>query len=232
MAKQSSPFSTETFRFFRELAKNNSKVWMDANRDRYQQHVVGPFRALLDALAPAALALHPDFDVSGKTGKNFSRINRDIRFSKDKTPYRPQMYLTFSNRASGGWDGGQFYVGATGDSITWGFRVYDEWKSKNSPLADIVLPRVTKNPNWVKQQRKRLGREYESYWYSSEKDEWIKNDSWPAGLDNWKRLKGWIVRKKANPAAATKSSFVPDVAKTYRELFPLYAFTSLKKWRG
>jgi uncharacterized protein (DUF2461 family) len=170
--------------------------------------------------------------VNGKTGKNFSRINRDIRFSKDKTPYRPQMYLTFSNRASGGWDGGQLYVGATGDSTTWGFRVYDEWEGKISPLGNLVLPRLTRNANWVKQQHKRLGRKYESYWYSVEKRDWTKHDGWPVALEDWKRLKGWVVRRKSSPAAATKSNFLGDIAKSYRELFPLYAFTSLKKWRA
>src|SRR6266849_10924305 len=83
-----------TLRFFRDLRRNNSTEWMDANRERYRSDVVAPFRALLAALAPAALKLHPGFDTTGRTGVNFSRINRDIRFAKDKTPYRTQMYVT------------------------------------------------------------------------------------------------------------------------------------------
>ena len=47
-------FSREIFRFFRELAANNRKTWMDANRERYGTVVVDTFRALLDCLAPAA----------------------------------------------------------------------------------------------------------------------------------------------------------------------------------
>jgi len=73
----------------------------------------GAFRALLAALAPAALKLQADFDTSGRTGVNFSRINRDIRFARDKTPYRPQMYLTFPDPAAAE-EGGR--------SSTWAFR--------------------------------------------------------------------------------------------------------------
>lgn len=50
MARKEGVFTAETFRFFRELARNNHKPWMDANRERYQGHVVAPFRALLESL--------------------------------------------------------------------------------------------------------------------------------------------------------------------------------------
>ena len=43
------------------------------------------------------------FDTAARRGRNFSRINRDIRFAKDKTPYRTQMYLKFCGPISGRW---------------------------------------------------------------------------------------------------------------------------------
>src|SRR5579863_5169533 len=72
--------SAETFRFFRDLNRNNRTEWMNANRDRYQAAVVQPFRGLLAELTPVVHELDPGFDVGGRTGVNFSRINRDIRF--------------------------------------------------------------------------------------------------------------------------------------------------------
>lgn len=83
-------FTDEYRRFFRDLAKTNSKEWFDANRKRYEEHVKKPFAAFLaDLIAelasrdPALERLQPK-DAVG-------RINRDIRFSKDKTPYNPFM---------------------------------------------------------------------------------------------------------------------------------------------
>src|SRR5690348_17544543 len=90
-----------TIRFFRDLKRNNHKEWMDANRDRYRTEVVAPFRALLTAVTPHVIQLHPGFDISGRTGVNFSRINRDIRFARDKTPYHTQMYLKFPDPGAG-----------------------------------------------------------------------------------------------------------------------------------
>src|SRR6266480_4394430 len=140
MAPAKAVFTRETFQFFRDLSRHNCKEWMDANRDRYQAALVQPFRRLLEELAPAALELDSRFDTSGRTGANFSRINRDIRFAKDKTDipvdarkiraganfsrinrdirfakdktlYKTHMYLKFSVPAPGKRETGQLYVG-------------------------------------------------------------------------------------------------------------------------
>jgi uncharacterized protein (TIGR02453 family) len=227
MGKQEPIFTRPTFQFFRDLARNNRKVWMDANRQRYQQFVVQPFRWLLEELSPAVLQLDSRFDTTGRTGANFSRINRDIRFAKDKTPYRAQMYLKFSPPFPGEGETGQLYTGISADAVTAGFRIYSGSKRKESALGQIAEPRVLAQPKWVAQQKKRLGRRYESYWYSAIKGEWTQHDGWPTELEDWKKLQGWVVRVKLKPAAATQVSFPRDLAKIFRELYPLLRFTSL-----
>lgn len=229
MAPARPVFTRETFQFFKELGRNNRKVWMDANRERYQSAVVQPFRRLLEELAPTALELDTRFDTSGRTGPNFSRINRDIRFAKDKTPYKTQMYLKFSVPAPGNRESGQLYVGLSTDTVTAGFRIYSGGKRKESTLALIAEPRVLADPGWVAKLKKRLGRRYESYWYTMEKGEWTKHSGWPAATENWKKILAWIVRHKQGSAAATRASFPRDVARMFRELYPLLRFTSLSE---
>ncbi len=220
-------FTNDIFRFFRELGRHNCKEWMDANRERYQESVVAPFRALLEALTPAVLALDSRFDVGGRTGANFSRINRDIRFAKDKTPYRAQMYVQFRGSWPKAKEAGQLYVGLSTDAVTAGFRIYGGQPRKLSPLAQIAAPRVLANPRWIAQQKKRLGRRYESYWYSVEKGEWTQHNGWPESPAEWKKIHGWIVRRKLPPSAATRSNFTNEAARVFRELFPLYRLTSI-----
>src|SRR5712664_3252064 len=99
MARTQAIFTRETFQFFKDLARHNRKEWMEDNRDRYQAVLIQPFRRLLEELAPAVLELDLRFDTSGRTGANFSRINRDIRFAKDKTLYKTHMYLKFRSAA-------------------------------------------------------------------------------------------------------------------------------------
>src|ERR1051326_919160 len=220
-------FTKEIFAFFRELKRHNTKVWMDANRDRYQETVVLPFRRLCEEMSPAILRLDPRFDALGRRGTNFSRINRDIRFAKDKTPYRAQMYLKFGAPLPGEMKSGQLYTGISAKTVTAGFRLYAEQKRNLSSIALIAEPRLAQNPKWLAQQKKRLSHKYESYWYATVKGEWTKNGGWPAIAD-WPKLQAWIVRKKLSPASATRASFPNDEGKIFRDLYPLLKFTSLE----
>jgi uncharacterized protein (TIGR02453 family) len=214
--------SPETFRFFRDLHRNNRKEWMDENRERYRTAVVQPMRGLLEELTPAAQKLYPGFDFSGRTGVNFSRINRDIRFARDKTPYRPQMYLMLPPGGGKNRRPGELYVGVSPDIVTAGYRVYFDRDTKASALA----PRILQAPKWCAQQKRRMARQYESYWYSMEKGEWTKNEGWPVTPEAWKKLRAWVVRRRLSPAAAARKSFPKDVANIFRQVLPLFRFVS------
>ena len=228
MGKPEPIFTRATFQFFRDLARNNKKVWMDANRERYQDFVVKPFRRLLEEVSHIVLELDSRFDTTGRSGSNFSRINRDIRFAKDKTPYRAQMYLKFSAPFPGEGETGQLYVGISAKTVTAGFRIYSGSKRKESALAVIGDANVQAKPKWIAQQKKRLSKRYESYWYAVEKKDWKEKKGWPSGPEDWAKLNGWIVRRKLKPADATSATFPRDIAKIFGEVYPLLRFTSLQ----
>ena len=205
---------------------------MDEHRDRYQSAVVQPLRALLDELAPAVLKLNPALDITGRTGANFSRINRDIRFAKDKTPYRPQMYLKFPLQKGPSQGGplqggktakpGELYLGFSRDQVTAGFRVHFDRDTKAAALAG----RLPEAPAWCARQKRRLARQFESYWYSVEKGEWIKNEGWPVTPEEWKKLKAWVVRRKLSPSTTVKPTFLKEAAAIFRQVYPLFQFIS------
>jgi uncharacterized protein (TIGR02453 family) len=228
MAKPEPIFTDETFRFFRDLTRHNQKTWMDANRERYQECVVRPFRRLLEATAPAVLALDSRFDTTAPGGRNFSRINRDTRFAKDKTPYRAQMYLKFCAPFAGEGETGELYAGISSKSVTAGFRIYAGSKYKESALAQIAFPRAVAESGWSARQKKRLSGRYDSYWYAVEKGERTEEPGWPASAEDWKKLRAWVVRRKLTPAAATRASFCGELGKVFRDVYPLLRFTSLR----
>jgi uncharacterized protein (TIGR02453 family) len=226
MATSEAIFTKDTFRFFRELGRNNHKPWMDENRERYRGVIVVPFRVMLDRLAPAALKLNPSFVVSGRVGDNFSRINRDIRFARDKSPYRTQMYLYFAEPDD---QSGQLYVGVSAESVTCGFRVYSE--GRNSRLVEIGRVRGREHPEWIERQQRRLGKKYQSYWYATEKGDWAQRKTWPTKPEDWKKLQAWIVRKRLAPVAALRRGFEGEVARIFREVYPLSPFTTSPGWK-
>jgi uncharacterized protein (TIGR02453 family) len=88
-------FSSRTIKFLRELGANNDKAWFETHRRDYEEHLLAPLRALVEELRPAILAIDPDLDTAPLVGRTISRIYRDVRFSKDKSPFRTNMWLDF-----------------------------------------------------------------------------------------------------------------------------------------
>src|SRR5680860_402665 len=82
-------FDKDFTNFFKELEKNNSKEWFDKNRKRYEKSVKEPFKKFVLDLIEALQKVYPNVDLSNEY--SIMRINRDIRFSADKTPYKIHM---------------------------------------------------------------------------------------------------------------------------------------------
>jgi uncharacterized protein (TIGR02453 family) len=79
-------FTKDYLQFFKELAANNHKKWFDENRKRYEATVREPFKLFIKDVITEVQKI--DSEVQVETKDAIFRINRDIRFSKDKTPYK------------------------------------------------------------------------------------------------------------------------------------------------
>jgi uncharacterized protein (TIGR02453 family) len=79
-------FRPAYLQFFQELALNNHREWFHANKKTYEKEVKEPFKAFVQALIDEAGKVEPDIIIDPKDA--IFRINRDIRFSKDKSPYK------------------------------------------------------------------------------------------------------------------------------------------------
>ena len=86
-------FSKNNTAFLKKLAANNHKDWFDANKSDYVKYVKQPTLELAGALADRMLSI--DFNFETNPAKIVSRINRDIRFSADKKPYRTDIWFSF-----------------------------------------------------------------------------------------------------------------------------------------
>jgi uncharacterized protein (TIGR02453 family) len=79
-------FNQDFIKFFKELAANNHKAWFDENRSRYEQNVKAPFKAFVSDLIIEVQQFDPEIMLEPKNA--IFRINRDVRFSKNKNPYK------------------------------------------------------------------------------------------------------------------------------------------------
>jgi uncharacterized protein (TIGR02453 family) len=76
------------FELLRELEQNNNREWFQENKARFSAHVQEPFADVLNAVSEALSSA--DLPLSGGSHTMF-RINRDVRFSKDKSPYNTHV---------------------------------------------------------------------------------------------------------------------------------------------
>lgn len=88
-------FSKETVKFFKDLKKNNTKKWFEAHKQDYEICVMQPARAFVFSMGEKLRAHIPDIVAVPKINKSLFRINRDTRFSPDKSPYKTNMGIFF-----------------------------------------------------------------------------------------------------------------------------------------
>jgi uncharacterized protein (TIGR02453 family) len=90
-------FTRETFDYFRALSANNNRDWFTANKQTYQKVVQEPALRLVEALGSRLASEFPGIGYDTRlSGGSLMRIYRDVRFSKDKSPYKTQIAMMFT----------------------------------------------------------------------------------------------------------------------------------------
>jgi len=82
-------FAPEALPFFKALAFHQSREWFEANRDTYESAIKGPMGDLVEDVAERLL--RAKIPIKGDRRSSLSRIHRDLRFSKNKDPYRTNV---------------------------------------------------------------------------------------------------------------------------------------------
>ena len=92
-------FSADLFRFLTELRANNNREWFLAHRDRYDADVRDPCLTFISEVGPRLRAIGRHFVADPRpSGGSLFRIYRDVRFSKDKRPYKTNIGVHFPHR--------------------------------------------------------------------------------------------------------------------------------------
>lgn len=108
---QPSPFRPALFDFFRDLAENNDKAWFEANRDRYEEDVLGPSKTFVLAFRPHLKAISPRFQAEPKVqGGSLFRIHNNLRFNPNRPPYKDHAGIQFRHTAVGDVHAPGFYL--------------------------------------------------------------------------------------------------------------------------
>ena len=93
LSKRFPGFSPQALRFFHDLERNNNRQWFAEHRADYVQTIAEPMKQLAVELIPLVRELDPL--IIPNPERAVSRIYRDTRFSNDKSPYRPNVWIAF-----------------------------------------------------------------------------------------------------------------------------------------
>ena len=137
-------FPEETIRFFLELRLHNDATFFHAHQDEYLRYVKKPFYDFIDTLAPTALEISGDMEI--RPNKCLSRIHRDTRFSKDKSPYRDHLWLLFRRGGETCEKSAMYWFELSPERVEWGLGFW----GRNLPIMEALRRRMKFKPEEVR----------------------------------------------------------------------------------
>lgn len=153
------PFGPGLLGFLTELSENNTRPWFEANKARYEEQVREPALAFIRAMAPVVRKISPHFlALDTKVGGSLMRIHRDVRFSKDKAPYKTNLGVQFRHEEGKDVHAPGIYFHVDPQHIFLGAGM---WQPESEALA-AVRQSIDRDPAaW---QRVRDGKNFIAHW--------------------------------------------------------------------
>ena len=133
-------FTDDTIQFLLDLKFHNETSYFHEHHDRYVETVQRPFYELINDLADDMRKIDPLMEI--RPYKCLSRIHRDTRFSRDKSPYRDHHWFLFRRAAEPRDKSLMYYFEFGPDRLGWGLGLWGE----NRELMDLFRKRMRANP--------------------------------------------------------------------------------------
>ena len=149
-------YTQQTFEFFMALRYNNNREFFHANYEWYLKSVREPSLALIEQLSPLMAQIDPEMDLRGY--RVLSHINRDIRFVRDKSPYKDYIWFRFRSEPTAQFNPPGFYFDLSDNGANVGMGLYrmkaaqkkafraslrqnsESWLRLLDPLLEIYTP--------------------------------------------------------------------------------------------
>lgn len=138
--------SPELFKFFRELKENNNREWFETNKQRYETHVREPLLRFVTDFGLRLPEISRNYVADArKSGGSLFRIYRDVRFSKDKTPYKTSAGIQFRHESGKDVHAPGFYLHLEPDGVFCGVGI---WHPETKTLGKIRDAIVENSDDW------------------------------------------------------------------------------------
>lgn len=210
-------FTDETFEFFMAIQFNNNTEFFHGNHDWYVRAVRTPCLELAEALFDVMSEI--DDEIELRPNRVVSRINRDLRYSRDKSPYRDYLWLRLrrpadENRANPG-----FYFDISARESSFGMGIYEE----NRPHMNGLRRRLLTEPETFLALWQPLQADFDMHIDA------FKRMKRPGGLlpelDMWYPIRSfWFFHNFTDFSLLKSPDLVDALAEGYRKLAPMYHY--------
>lgn len=216
-------FSKQSFEFLKGLEANNNRDWYQANKAAHKAHLEAPLVALLEALTNR-LSDAPRPLMGDK--KTMFRLNRDTRFSEDKTPYKTAVSGMLTTTGVKGDGGGLLYLHCARGGGFLGVGFYGMSPKQLAPKRQAMIARAEDYAR-VLDELKAAGRTL---------DMSMSLTAMPRGFSEHAdhphaehiKLKSYIIREDLRESDWTSGDVVDKAEKLARDVMPLLLFHGAK----
>jgi uncharacterized protein (TIGR02453 family) len=213
-------FPTEGIDFLKRLKRNNNRPWFEKHKEEYEVSVKLPMQSLIAALHPHFDRFAPEFDVNPK--RSIFRIYRDVRFSKDKTPYKTHVAAHFVLRGKPkGIEGSGYYMHVEPGEIFVGGGIYMPDNDQLKKIRKAIAGQPERFLSIVRQSKfkktfgalegEKLQRPPKGYEPDHPMAEWLKHKQFFVGTE-WPESR------------CLKGKFAAEVATVFETATPLVRF--------
>ena len=210
-----------TLKFLKDLKKNNNKPWFDTNRKKYEdakKDFEEFIKKLLDKLSSI------DESIKGLEPKNcIFRINRDVRFSKDKSPYKSNFGASMNRGGKKSIFGGYYFHCSPGEAFAGG----GIWM----PMApETKKIRQEIDYNWDEFKKIISSKKFKSVYGDLYAGEDISLSKPPAGYSKdhpgaaYLKLKSWLAMRNFSDSDLVSKDLLKKTIDAYNTLNPLVLF--------
>jgi len=210
-----------TLKFLKDLKKNNNKPWFDAHRNQYDE-AKKDFEKFIQSLIDKHS--RSDADIKELTAKNcLFRINRDIRFSKDKSPYKTNFGASINRGGKKSAFGGYYFHCEPGQAFVGG----GIWQ----PMPDVIKKiRQEIDYNWDEFRKIITSKKFKSAYGDLYQGEDMKLSKVPQGFEKdspaaeYLKFRSWIATQPLKDADLTSQNLLKKAQSAFEALQPLVKF--------
>jgi uncharacterized protein (TIGR02453 family) len=146
MTKRENPFGPGLLRFLGEIREHNTKAWFERHRERYEAEVREPALAFIRMMDGRLRKVSPHLRADDrKVGGSLTRIHRDVRFAKDKRPYKTNLGIQFRHEAGRDVHAPGLYVHVDADEMFLGAGM---WRPEAAALRAVRNAIVDDPEGW------------------------------------------------------------------------------------